>query len=1201
MPHAEFVHLHLHTEYSLLDGAIKIDRLVKKAREFRMPAVAMTDHGNMFGAVEFYEKARKAGVKPILGCETYVAPGDRRDKESRASFADTNHLILLAMNKRGYQNLVKLVSIAYLEGFYYKPRVDRDLLKEYNEGLIALSACLGGVVAQHILNGNRDKAYEEAEKLTAIFPDRFYVELQRNTAPQQEEVNKELISIAKELGVPVVATNDCHYLEKSHAHAHDALLAIQTRAILSDPNRFKFHSDENYVKSPEEMYALFDDMPDVVKRTVEVADRCNVELELGKHHYPKVPVPEGHTHDSYLVESAEKGLAKRLEGVDPAREKEYRDRLKEELSVIRKCGYAGYFIIVADFIDYAKSKDIPVGPGRGSAAGSLVAYSLGITDIDPIRYDLFFERFLNPERVNPPDIDVDFCIEGRDEVIRYVQAQYGGPSNVAQIIAFGKMQAKAAIRDVGRVMDLPYGEVDRIAKLVPFQINITLREALAQQPKLKALEKSDPRIAELMATAQILEGLARHASTHAAGVVISNTPLIEHVPLYMDNKGSVVTQYDMKCVEKIGLIKFDFLGLKTLTLIDRAVKMIRHKPGFESFDIRKISLEDPEVYALLGRGDARGIFQLESSGMTELLLKLKPECMEDIIALLALYRPGPLESGMVDDFLKRRHGKVEVQYALPELEPILKDTYGTIVYQEQVMQIAAKLAGFSMAEADLLRRAMGKKIPEEMDRQRDRFLQGARRNKIDEKKALKVFDQMAKFAKYGFNKSHSAAYGLIAYQTACLKAHHPVEFMAALLSNEKQNTDKIMIYMASCRDHKIDVLPPDVNESQSDFTVVDGKIRFGLAAVKNVGEGAVECILAARGAGSEEEAGGPFASLEDFSRRVDLGRVNRRVAESLIKCGAFDSVALKQNTTRAGLMTILDRALETGQKEARDRASGQFNLFGNSGTITEPAAAEPVPEWPENQILAYEKESLGFYITGHPLAQHADLLRRFTDARTSEVAGLADGREIKIGGVVQSLREVRTKKGKLMGFVSLEDLDGFIEVIVFPDTYAEASTLLGSETPILVMGTVEHGGETEKIIAKEIFPLTEVQERLAVPFHLQLAAPGLSADHFERLKAILEAHPGPCPAFLHLVVPNRSETIIALPESLFVKPSAPLDEKLVAELGATFPEKEAGPELAAGSVMDLAEAAALEDLASYDEYEPFDDSLDDPGAAHPHA
>jgi DNA polymerase-3 subunit alpha len=1157
MPHAEFVHLHLHTQYSLLDGAIKIDDLVGKAREFRMPAVAMTDHGNMFGAVEFYEKARRAGVKPILGCETYVAPGDRRDKDSRASYAETNHLILLAMNRKGYQNLLRLVTVAYLEGFYYRPRVDRELLQAHNEGLIALSACMGGVVAQHIQNGERDRAYEEAQTLARIFPDRFYIEIQRTGAPNEEHVNQELISIASELNVPVVATNDCHYLVQGHARAHDALLAIQTRSVLSDPDRLKFASDQNYFRSAEEMYALFSDMPDTVKRTIEIAERCNVELEHGKLLTPRVKLPEGHTLDSWLVETARSGLTERLREVEASKQSEYGKRLESELAVIQKCGYAGYFLIVADFIRYAKERDIPVGPGRGSAAGSLVAYALNITDIDPIRYALFFERFLNPERVTPPDIDVDFCVDRRDEVIRYVQEQYGGSSKVAQIITFGKMQARAVIRDVGRVMNIPYGDVDRIAKLVPNTLNITLDEAVAQQPKLRELEENDQSVADLLATARLLEGLTRHASTHAAGVVISDAPLVEHVPLYKDSKGSIVTQYDMKSVEKIGLIKFDFLGLKTLTLIDRAGKIIRKKSGFEEFDIRRIPLDDLEVYGLLGKGDASGLFQLESSGMTDLLIKLKPERLEDLIALMALYRPGPLESGMVDDFLKRRHGKVAVKYLLPELEPILQDTYGTIVYQEQVMQIAARLAGFSLAEADLLRRAMGKKIAEEMDRQRERFLEGAKRNRVDEKKALKVFDQMAKFAKYGFNKSHSAAYALIAYQTAFLKTHHPVAFMAALLSSERQNTDKIMRYMAECRDHGIEVLPPDVNESESDFAVSGGKIRFGLAAVKNVGEGAVEAILEAR-RGSGESPTGPFTDLGSYCRRVDLGRVNRRVIESLIKCGAFDEIARVQELNRAGLMKSLDRALETAQKEQRERASGQFNLFGAGGRGAAPAPVEVVPEWPENQLLAYEKESLGFYITGHPLAQHADLLRRFTDARTVDVPELPDGRETKFGGVVRSLREVRTKKGQLMGFVSLEDLAGFVEVIVFPDVYAPVSALLKSETPILVTGTVEHGEETDKIVARDIFPLTEVRERLAVPFHFRLAAPGLSAEHFERLKAILKAHAGPCPAFLHLILPNHSDTTIALPESLRVKPTAELEAALEHELGAMPAEEEAG-------------------------------------------
>ncbi len=1125
-----------------------------------MPAVAMTDHGNMFGAVEFYEKARRAGVKPILGCETYVAPGDRREKDSRASYAETNHLILLAMNRKGYQNLLSLVTAAYLEGFYYRPRVDRELLQAHHEGLIALSACMGGVVAQHIQNGERDRAFQEAELLARMFPDCFYIEIQRTGAPNQEQVNQELISIAGELDVPVVATNDCHYLVRGHAKAHDALLAIQTRSVLSDPDRLKFASDQNYFKSAGEMYELFADMPEAVKRSVEIAERCNVELEHGKLHTPDVKLPEGHTLDSYLVESARLGLAERLRELDASKRPEYEERLEAELAVIQKCGYAGYFLIVADFIRYAKSRDIPVGPGRGSAAGSLVAYALNITDIDPIRYALFFERFLNPERVTPPDIDVDFCMDRRDEVIRYVQAQYGGPSKVAQIITFGKMQARAVIRDVGRVMNLPYGDVDRIAKLVPNTLNITLDEAVAQQPKLRELEENDQSVADLLATGRLLEGLTRHASTHAAGVVISDAPLVEHVPLYQDSKGSIVTQYDMKSIEKIGLIKFDFLGLKTLTLIDRAAKMIREKPGFESFDIRRISLDDPKVYALLGKGDASGLFQLESSGMTELLIKLKPERLEDLIALMALYRPGPLESGMVDDFLKRRHRKKAVKYLLPELEPILEDTYGTIVYQEQVMQIAALLAGFSLAEADLLRRAMGKKIPEEMDRQRERFLEGAKRNRVDERKALKVFDQMAKFAKYGFNKSHSAAYALIAYQTAYLKAHHPVAFLAALMSSEKQNTDKIMRYMAECRDHGIEVLPPDLNESQSDFAVSGEKIRFGLAAVKNVGEGAVEAILEAR-ARTEEGAGGPFTDLDSFCRRVDLARVNRRVIESLIKCGAFDGIARAQETTRAGLMKSLERALDAAQKEQRERAAGQFNLFGAGGGGAAPTPLEAVPEWPENQLLAYEKESLGFYITGHPLAQHADLLRRFTDARTIDVPHLPAGKEIKFGGVVRSLREARTKRGKLMGFISLEDLTGFVEVIVFSDLYAPVSALLKSETPILVKGTVEHGEETDKIVARDIFPLAEVRERLALPFHFRLAAPGLSAEHFERLKAILKAHVGPCPAFLHLILPNHSDTVIALPDSLRVKPTPELEEALERELGAmpTGEEPEESP------------------------------------------
>ncbi len=1188
MTHASFIHLHLHTQYSLLDGAIKLEELFKRAREFRMPAVAITDHGNMFGAVDFYQQALKNGIKPILGCETYVAPTDRREKDSPASFAGTSHLILLAMNQKGYKNLLKLVSAAYLEGFYYKPRVDRGLLEAHNEGLIALSSCLRGVVAHLLQNGEKQRAFEAAQWYARVFHDRFYIEVQRNGAPGQEEVNQELVRIARELNLPVVATNDCHYLVREHAKAHDALLAIQTRSLLTDPGRFKFSGDQNYFKSAEEMETLFADMPEVVHRSVEIAERCNVELELGRLHFPHIDVPEGHTLDSWLADSARRGLEARIPEIDGGMHDVYRARLEEEIGIIRNCGYAGYFLIVADFIRYAKDRQIPVGPGRGSAAGSLVAWSLGITDIDPIRYDLFFERFLNPERVSPPDIDVDFCVDRRDEVIRYVQEKYGGAQNVAQIITFGKMQARAVIRDVGRVMNLPYGEVDRIAKLVPNTLNITLDESVAASPQLRELEENDSTVGDLLATARILEGLTRHASTHAAGVVISNSPLVDHLPLYKDNKDNVVTQFDMKSVEKIGLIKFDFLGLTTLTLIERAVRLIRELPGHEDFDIARIGLDDPTVFRLLSEGDTPGVFQLESRGMTDLLIKLRPESFEEIIALVALYRPGPLESGMVDDFIKRKHKKVAVEYELPQLEPILRDTYGTIVYQEQVMQIAARLAGFTLAEADILRRAMGKKIAAEMDRQRERFLEGAKHQKVDPRKAAKVFDQMAKFAKYGFNKSHSAAYALIAYQTAYLKAHFPVQFMAALLTSEQGTADKVMRYIGECREQGIEVLPPDVNASQRDFTVIERKIRFGLGAVKNVGEGAVHSIIAARE--SEPEDGGPFESLEDFARRVDHGRVNRRVVESLIKCGAFDAIARARATTRAGLMGALDQALESAQKAQRDRASGQFSLFGAGADAAPPAPAEPVPEWPENVLLAHEKESLGFYITGHPLAQHADLLRRFADVRTPDLAECATGREVKIGGVVAALREVRTKKGQLMGFVTLEDLEGMVEVVVFSDVYAASSPLLKSERPILVSGTVEHDGEASKIIAREVFPLTEVRERLGVPFHFRLTAPGLSAEHFEKLKAILAAHRGPCPAVLHLILPNHSETVIALPDALRVKPTPDLEDALERELGAHAGIDEMEP--AGGSDAARRETAFAEEPPE-DFFE--SDADDDPG------
>ncbi|HEY6006924.1 MAG TPA: DNA polymerase III subunit alpha, partial [Geobacteraceae bacterium] len=866
-----FVHLHLHSQYSLLDGAIRIGDLVKKAKEYAMPAVAVTDHGNMFGAMEFYLKCQGSGVKPIIGAEVYVAPGSRFSKEANSASGEGSafHLILLCENNVGYKNLSRLVSTGYKEGFYYKPRIDKEVLAAHSEGLICLSACLKGEVAWLCGRNRVEEAVATARWFSELFPERYYIELQENTLPEQTVANERLLEVARELSLPLVATNDCHYLNKADAHAHEILLCIQTGKTMNDENRMRFSADEFYMKSPQEMAAAFHYAPEALANTVRIAERCNLEFDFKTYHFPRFEPPPGESLDEMLERQAHEGLSERLVTIrakypdlTPEQEKGYFDRLRIELDCIKQMGFPGYFLIVADFINWAKDHGIPVGPGRGSAAGSLVAYAIRITDLDPLPYNLLFERFLNPERISMPDIDVDFCQDRREEVIHYVTEKYGR-DKVCQIITFGTMAARGVIRDVGRALDMAYGDVDRIAKLVPEVLGISLEEALKQEPKMNELAAGDPRVKELLDTALCLEGLARHASTHAAGVVVAPDVLEEFCPVYKDQKsGSLTTQYSMKYVEKIGLVKFDFLGLKNLTVIDNAVKLVR-AGKLPEFDITRLRDDDEESYKLLQAGNTTGVFQLESSGMKELLTKLKPSCFEDIIAVCALYRPGPLGSGMVDDFIERKHGRKKVVYDLPQLEPILKDTYGVIVYQEQVMQIARTLAGYSLGGADLLRRAMGKKDPAEMAKQRDIFLEGAKKNSIDTKKAEGIFDLMAKFAEYGFNKSHSAAYALVAYQTAYLKAHHPVEFLAALLTEDMGNTDKVIKNIADCREMGIEVLPPDINASDKSFRVLGNSIRFGFGAIKNVGESAILAILEAR-----QE--GPFKDIYEFCERVDL-------------------------------------------------------------------------------------------------------------------------------------------------------------------------------------------------------------------------------------------------------------------------------------------------------------------------------------------
>ncbi|MBI2988426.1 MAG: DNA polymerase III subunit alpha [Deltaproteobacteria bacterium] len=1154
MEHSRFVHLHCHTQYSLLDGANKVETLLERVKRLKQPAVAMTDHGNMFGAIEFYREAMGRGIKPIIGCEIYVAPTSRFERKGvdKGNKEYNNHLILLAMNLEGYRNLCKLVTAGYTEGFYYKPRVDKELLKEYNRGLIALSACLQGEVASALSAGQIQKAKAAAEGYASIFDDRYYLEVQDNKLPQQEKVNRLIIELAKELSLPAVATNDCHYGERDDAEAHDVLLCVQTGKTVHDVNRLKMETDELFVKSAEQMKQGFDYCPEAVERTLEIAERCNLELEFGNYHFPHFEPPKAMSLDDYLDELAHKGLEERMGPLKAAHPEEYQEKLKLyeerlnfELGVIKGMQFSGYFLIVSDFINYAKNHGIPVGPGRGSAAGSLVAYALKITDLDPIRHDLLFERFLNPERRSMPDIDVDFCIRGRDQVIRYVKEKYG-PDKVAQIATFGTLKAKAAIRDVGRALGFSFAETDAIAKLVPAPkqgFDYPLADAIKMEPRLQELAKSDPRVQSLINHALRLEGLTRHTSTHAAGVVLSRLPLVDYLPLYVDKEGGIVTQFGMESVEKIGLIKFDFLGLKTLTLIHDCLKLICASRGVE-VDINNLPLDDKKAYRLLCSGNTTGIFQLESTGIREMTVKIRPNCFEDLVAILALFRPGPLDSGMAEEYIKRKHGKEKIRYLHPLLETILKDTCGVIVYQEQVMQIAQKLAQYSMGEADILRRAMGKKDPEEMASQREHFVQGARKNKIEPRKATEIFDQMETFARYGFNKSHSAAYALISYQTAYLKAHYPVEFMAALLSSEMGDTDKVIKNLAECRERGIEVLPPDINESRADFTVTGDKIRFGLAAVKNVGEKAVDVILESR------EREGPIRSLFDFCRRVDLSAVNRRVVESLIKCGAFDSTAV----SRARMMTALDEAMKTGQSYQKGRQSNQIDIFDalgggiSNGSEKNGDHYPQAEEWSAQQLLAFEKESLGFYITGHPLDKYEASLKKLTSGAIANIREKPAAGEVKVGGVVTALKLRNTKKGDRYASFQLEDRTGFVEVIVWPDVYRRCMETLVLDDPIVVQGRLEVGEERVQIIANDVTPIAQVSSR-TLPgssrpqpggaqngdrIHFYLRGQEITSEELGQLHDTLLKHPGRCTVFLHLSMPGKSETIIELPVHLKV-------------------------------------------------------------------
>jgi DNA polymerase-3 subunit alpha len=1146
MPEARFVHLHLHTDFSLLDGACEIGSLVETAARQGMSAVAVTDHGNLFAAENFFHQATTRGIKPIIGCEVYVAPGSRferggSDPETGSPGGRANHLVLLCENNEGYRNLIKLVSAGFLEGFYYKPRIDHELLAKHSKGLIALSACLRGEVADSLLAGNWEKARESAYRLRDIFgKGNFFLEVQDQGLPEEQRVNPEIVRLSRETGIPLVATNDCHYLTREDSRAQEVLLCIQTGKTLRDTNRMRMQTDQFYFKSAEEMAEVFRELPEAIAQTVEIARRCNVKIERVQNSFPEFKVPEGYTTDTYFEKVVREGFASRIPHLEQLQREgrlrhplsEYEQRLDNEIQMIKAMRFAGYFLIVWDFIRYARSQGVPVGPGRGSAAGSLASYALRITDVDPLQYELLFERFLNPERVSLPDIDIDFCMRRRGEVIEYVTQKYGR-ENVAQIITFGTMAAKAAIKDVGRALDLPFGEVDRLAKLVPAELNIELDTALEKSPQLRAAIEKDPRYKELIDIAQRLEGFARHASTHAAGVVISPQPLVEVVPLYKTNRDEVTTQYDMLGLERIGLLKMDFLGLTTLTVLHDAVKLVAQNRGIH-LDLDNLPLNDPETFQkVFARGDTTGIFQFESHGMRDVLRRYQPTRLEDLTALNALYRPGPIQGGMIDDFINRKQGRKPVTYELPELKPILEETYGVILYQEQVMQIANRLAGFTLGEADILRRAMGKKKKEEMAAQRDKFIAGCRKNKISERKAAKVFDLMAEFAGYGFNKSHSCAYALLAYQTAYLKTHYPVEFMAAMLTSETGNTDKVTKYINEARLMGITVLPPDINVSDVDFTPVGEQIRFGLRAIRNVGENTVKGILEARA------RLGRFRSLYEFCESVDPRLLNRRVLESLIKSGACDSLGAR----RAQLFAAIDKAMEYGQKVHRERASGQHGLF-----LAEPAHQEPLPEplpdveeWPEEELLAAEHATLGFYISGHPLARHAGRLRELNVTELASLEGKRHQEDVVVAGIVAALRPMRSKKGDRWAILTLQDMSGTAEVLVFPESFARHENLLHANARLIIKGRVSVEEVGTRVVLAEARPLDEVTE-LPSRLQLRVAHSAVDEDLLQQLEELFQSKPGSCRISFRLVQEDGTVTDVETDKKVRA------DAELVAEL-----------------------------------------------------
>ena len=1138
-----FVHLHVHSEYSLLDGATRIKGLVEKAARLGMPAVALTDHGVMYGAVEFYRAAKKAGIKPIIGCEVYMAPKSRFEKQAtKGKREDTSyHLTLLASNNQGYQNLMRLASYGFLEGFYYKPRIDMELLEKYHEGLIALSGCIAGEIPKHIISGDDEAASRTLERLTGIFgKDNFYLELQDSGIPEQKIANNGLIKLSKKYDVPLVATNDVHYLEKEDNSFHDVLLCIQTGSTINEPDRLKFSTDQYYFKDFQEMSGLFPEQEEAIKNTLKIAQRCNTELEFGMDLIPAFKTPGDIKPEKYLEELCSEGAKARYGDISEKVEA----RMKKELDVIEKMGFAQYFLIVWDFVHYAKENGIRVGPGRGSAAGSIVSYCLGITDIDPLEHGLLFERFLNEERRSMPDIDIDFCYEKRSQVIKYVTEKYG-EKRVAQLITFGTMAARQAIRDAGRVMEVTYAEVDRIAKMIPMELNVTIKNSLEMAPELREVYDNDYRMKEVIDMAMSLEGIARQDSIHAAGVVISAEDLYNYTPIQREGDSDIVTQYKMEDIQEIGLLKMDFLGLRTLSLIDKALFLIKKTINID-IDINKVTLDDKKTYKMLSEGDCLGVFQLESSGMRELVVNLKPDKFEDLVALLALYRPGPLQSGMVNDFVESKNGRKKIEYPHPSLKPILEDTYGIILYQEQVMGIASELAGFSMSEADILRGAISKKKRKLLSKQKHKFIDGAKSRGIEEETSTRIFELVNHFAEYGFNKSHSAAYAMISYQTAYLKANYPVQFMAAILSIRMGNQDKVAQYVHDTRRMGITVLPPDINESFSDFTVVEDSIRFGLSAIKNVGTNVIESIE------KERKNNGKFTDFIDFCERVETTVLNRKTLESLIKSGTFDSL----DQSRKFLFENFEKITEEILKVRKERDKGQFSLFDDDEGQQEKMMFNGImdkrnqkEEYRPKQLLNYEKEMLGLYISGHPLSEYEDILKGLTPI--SKLPDIEDKATVTIGGIITNIKNIYTKRDQQMCFIDFEDIENNLEVIVFPTVLEKYREFIVEDRIIKMKGKIDKKEDQIKLLANEFSELKKDDSKNKIIFRIRKK--DMDIEFINHFYKILKDNPGRCMVEFKVVNGNdqKPERTYSLPEDFKVKPG----DKLFSEIKKDFAGK----------------------------------------------